>query len=55
MQKLSDSYLAMRNQSKFISPEYFGNAALEDQILSCAEGFRAMTESHEFQDQAACH
>jgi hypothetical protein len=54
MQKLSDLYIATRNQYKFISPENFGNAALEDQILSCAQGFTSMTESHEFQDQAAC-
>jgi hypothetical protein len=54
MQKLSDLYLATRNQNKFISPENFGNSALEDQILSCAQGFTSMTESHEFQDQAAC-
>jgi len=54
MQKLSDLYLATRNQNKFISPENFGNSALEDQIQSCAQGFTSMTESHEFQDQAAC-
>jgi len=54
MQKLSDLYLAARNQYKFISPESFGNSALEDQIQSCAQGFTSMTESHEFQDQAAC-
>lgn len=55
MQKLSDLYLAFRNQSKFISPESFGNSALEDQIQTCAQGFASMTDSHEFQDQAACH
>jgi len=54
MQKLSDAYLAFRDQNKFISPENFGNSALEEQILSCAQGFASMTESHEFQDQAAC-
>ncbi|MGA3346459.1 MAG: hypothetical protein ABSC76_16485 [Terracidiphilus sp.] len=55
MQKLSDLYLAVRNQNKLMSPEEFGNGALEDQILNCAQGFQSMTESHEFQDQAACH
>lgn len=55
MQKLSDLYLAFRSQSKFISPESFGNGPLEDQIQSCAQGFASMTESHEFLDQAACH
>jgi len=54
MQKLSDLYLATRNQNKFISPENFGNAALEEQILGCAQGLASMTENHEFQDQAAC-
>jgi len=54
MHKLSDAYLDLRNQSKFISPELFGNDALEEQILSCAQGFSSMTENHEFQDQAAC-
>ena len=54
MQKLSELYLATRNQNKFISPENFGNAALEEQILSCAQGLASMTENHEFQDQAAC-
>jgi hypothetical protein len=55
MQKLSALYLAMRNQSAFISPDTFNNAPLEEQILSCAKGFVSMTESHEFQDQPACH
>jgi len=55
MQKLSDSYLAMRKQAAFISPDTFHNSPLEEQILTCARGFVAMTESHEFQDQAACH
>jgi hypothetical protein len=55
MQKLSDLYLAMRMQSMAMSPDKFDNAPLEEQILSCARGFVSMTESHEFQDQAACH
>lgn len=54
MQKLSDAYFTLRSQAAFISPESFGNSALEEQILSCAQGFTSMTESHEFQDQAAC-
>jgi hypothetical protein len=54
MQKLSELYLAMRKQAAFISPDNF-DSALEQQILSCARGFVTMTESHEFQDQAACH
>ncbi|MGD0940947.1 MAG: hypothetical protein ABR905_14665 [Terracidiphilus sp.] len=54
MRKLSDAYLAMRQQAAFISPQSFGNGALEDQILSCAQGFTSMIESHEFQDQGAC-
>ena len=55
MQKLSDLYLAMRTQSMAMSPDRFDNAPLEEQILTCARGFVSMTESHEFQDQAACH
>jgi hypothetical protein len=55
MQKLSELYLAMRNQAAFISPDTFNNAPLEEQILTCARGFVSMTESHEFQDQSACH
>jgi len=54
MQKLSELYLATRNQNRFISPQNFGNAPLEEQILSCAQGFATMTEKHEFQDQATC-
>ena len=54
MQKLSELYLAFRNQNKFISPENFGNSPLEEQILSCAQGLASMTEKREFQDQAAC-
>jgi hypothetical protein len=54
MQKLSELYLAMRKQNAFISPDNF-DGALEQQILSCARGFVTMTETHEFQDQAACH
>ena len=55
MQKLSEVYLAMRNQSAFISVDTFDNGPLEEQILTCARGFVSMTETHEFQDQAACH
>jgi hypothetical protein len=55
MQKLSEAYLAMRNQAAFISPDTFDNGPLEEQILTCARGFVSMTETHEFQDQAACH
>ena len=54
MQKLSDLYLAMRRQDAFIAPDKF-DSSLEQQILSCAQGFVAMTETHQFQDQAACH
>jgi len=55
MQKLSDLYIAMRNKAAFISPDEFHNGPLEDQIMNCAQGFVSMTESHEFQDQPACH
>ena len=55
MQSLSELYLAIRKQGTFISPDTFHSSPLEDQILSCARGFVAMTESHEFQDQPACH
>jgi len=55
MLKLSDSYLALRAKSAAMSPDSFGNGPLEDQILSCATGFVAMTEARQFQDQAACH
>jgi len=55
MQKLSDLYLAASTRSTAMSPETFGNDALEQQILTCAQGFVAMTETHAFQDQAACH
>ena len=54
MQKLSEGYLAMRKRVTFISPDEFHSTPLEEQILSCAQGFVSMTESHEFQDQAAC-
>ena len=55
MQKLNDLYLGFRKQAAFISPDAFHNTPLEDQILNCAQGFAAMTESHEFQDQSSCH
>jgi hypothetical protein len=54
MQKLSDTYLALRKQAAFISPDNF-DSSLEQQILGCARGFVSMTENREFQDQAACH
>jgi hypothetical protein len=54
MEKLSELYLSMRKQAAFISPDNF-DSALEQQILSCAQGFVSMTETHQFQDQAACH
>jgi hypothetical protein len=55
MQTLSEHYLAIRKQDAFISPDSFNSSSLEDQILSCARGIISMTESHEFQDQPACH
>ena len=55
MRTLSESYLAIRKQATFISPDTFHSSPLEDQILSCARGFVSMTESHAFQDQPACH
>jgi len=55
MRNLSELYLAFRKQATFISPDTFHSSPLEDQILSCARGFVSMTESHEFQDQPACH
>jgi hypothetical protein len=55
MQKLSERYLALRKQSAFISLDTFDSTPLEQQILSCAQGFVSMTESHSFQDLPACH
>jgi hypothetical protein len=55
MQKLSDLYLALRTRFAAMSPDNFGNGSLEEQILSCARGFVAMTETRQFQDQASCH
>jgi hypothetical protein len=55
MQKLSELYLAMRKQVAFISTDNFHNTPLEEQILTCAQGYVSMTESHEFQDQPSCH
>jgi hypothetical protein len=55
MQKLSDLYFEMSTHSAAISPDNFGNGPLEDQILSCAKGFLAMTETRQFQDQSSCH
>ena len=50
MQKLSERYLELRKQSAFISLDTFNSTPLEQQILSCAQGFVSMTESHSFQD-----
>ncbi len=55
MQKLSDLYVAMSKRATAMSSDTFGNATLEDQILSCARAFVSMTESREFQDQPTCH
>ena len=55
MQKLSDRYLTMRSQLKFISPDLFDSDLLEKQILTCARGFASMTASREFQDEPTCH
>ena len=55
MQKLSDLYLALSTRSTAMSPDKFDNSPLEEQILNCARGFVAMTESREFQDQPTCH
>jgi hypothetical protein len=55
MQSLSDLYLTLRKQAAAISPDTFHSGPLEDQILSCAQGFVSMTESRALQDQPACH
>ncbi|MGA2570721.1 MAG: hypothetical protein ABSF23_09390 [Terracidiphilus sp.] len=55
MQTLSESYLVIRKQAAFISPDTFHNSPLEDRILSCARDFVSMTENHEFQDLPSCH
>jgi hypothetical protein len=55
MQKLSEQYLAMSKRATAMSPDTFDNSPLEQQILDCARGYVAMTESREFQDQASCH
>ncbi len=55
MQKLSELYVAMSKRATAMSSDTFGNATLEDQILSCARAFVSMTESREFQDQPTCH
>jgi len=55
MEKLSEQYIAVRNQAAFISPDTFHSDPLEQQILKCAQDFASMTESHQFQDQPACH
>jgi hypothetical protein len=55
MKKLNDLYFDMSKSSTAMSPDKFDNGPLEEQILTCARGFVAMTESREFQDQQACH
>ena len=55
MQKLSERYLALREQLKYISPDTIDSDPLEQQILNCARGFVSMTASREFQDEPACH
>jgi len=48
MKKLSDLYLAMVVEVNFISTDTFHNSPLEDQILTCAQGFVSMTENASF-------
>jgi hypothetical protein len=55
MQKLSDKYLALRNNQTYVSPDSVDSDPLNQQVQSCARGLRGLTAGGEFQDVAVCH
>jgi hypothetical protein len=55
MQALSDKYMALRRNMTYVAPDSMQNDPLNQQVLSCAQGLRAMAASGMFQDVAACH
>jgi hypothetical protein len=55
MQTLSDKYMALRRSLTYIAPDALEDDPLNQQVLNCAQGLRAMASSATFQDVAACH
>jgi hypothetical protein len=55
MQKLSDNYLAMRQNAEYIPPDSLDSDSVDQQILSCSRGIAAMFSENKFQDVADCH
>jgi hypothetical protein len=55
MQTLSDKYTAMRKNLTYVAPDAMDDDPLNQQVLNCAQGLRAMAASATFQDVAACH
>jgi hypothetical protein len=55
MQTLSDKYTAMRKSLTYVAPDAMDDDPLNQQMLNCAQGLRAMAASATFQDVAACH
>ena len=55
MQTLSDKYMALRKNLTYVAPDAMEDDPLNQQVLSCAQGLRAMASGGTFQDVAACH
>ena len=55
VQALSDKYLALRKSLTYVAPDALDDDPLNQEVLNCAQGLRAMAASGTFQDVAACH
>lgn len=54
MQKLSDRFLSMRRQLKYIDPRSLENDPLDRQILACAHSLASMAANNQFRDEGQC-
>jgi hypothetical protein len=55
MQKVSDTYMAMRKSQAYISEDSVNNDPLNQQVQSCAHALAAVTANSQIQDVVACH
>lgn len=54
MQKLSDRFLSLRKQLKYIDPRSADNDPLDRQILACAHSLASMAADNQFHAEPQC-
>lgn len=55
MRQLSDTFVTMRKNMTYTSPDSFDNNPLDHKILSCARSLASMAASNQFQDDSSCY